>query len=216
MTPAAQRCRRKFLRHFPDGFRDVTYLDWERDYKWTAHLRWQEELGAVEFDRLIAGVDYEEVAGRALRIESRTNLLFSFEKMALRDTVRTPAGAMAFSEGLHRWLRGGAPSALRFRNWTDGLSCLADGRRRVLSWPVATVFGFLARPRSHVFFKPVVTRRAASAYGVDLPYVSRPNWSTYQAVLRFARRICREQADLGCRDLIDAQSFIWVLGSDEY
>ena len=31
------RCRRKFLRFFPGGFRDETYLDWERTYKWEAH-----------------------------------------------------------------------------------------------------------------------------------------------------------------------------------
>jgi len=33
------RAKRKFLRTFPDGFRDETYLDWERNYKWNAHLR---------------------------------------------------------------------------------------------------------------------------------------------------------------------------------
>ena len=27
----AERCRRKFLRFFPGGFRDETYLDWERN-----------------------------------------------------------------------------------------------------------------------------------------------------------------------------------------
>ena len=36
----AAACRRKFLRYFPGGFGDETYLDWERDYKWEAHERW--------------------------------------------------------------------------------------------------------------------------------------------------------------------------------
>src|SRR5205085_2387758 len=32
--PAApERCRRKFLRFFPGGFRDEKYVDWERGYK---------------------------------------------------------------------------------------------------------------------------------------------------------------------------------------
>jgi len=31
--------RRKFLRFFPGGFRDPTYVSWEREYKWSAHLR---------------------------------------------------------------------------------------------------------------------------------------------------------------------------------
>jgi hypothetical protein len=30
----AMRCRRKFLRFFPGGFYDETYIDWERGYKW--------------------------------------------------------------------------------------------------------------------------------------------------------------------------------------
>ena len=42
---AASRCVRKFLRIFPMGFRDAKYLDWERNYKWTAHQRWTAELG---------------------------------------------------------------------------------------------------------------------------------------------------------------------------
>ena len=33
---------------------------------------------------------------------------------------------------------------------------------RVLTWPVLTTFGFLARPRVHIILKPLVTRRAAA------------------------------------------------------
>ncbi len=92
-----QRCRRKFLRFFPGGFRDETYIDWERDYKWAAHERWNEELGPKEFRSLLRAGGYAELARRAVAIESRTNLLFSFEKMAIRDAVKSPAGARAFA-----------------------------------------------------------------------------------------------------------------------
>ena len=40
----ALRCRREFLRHFPAGFSDDTYVAWERDYKVAAHEAWQREL----------------------------------------------------------------------------------------------------------------------------------------------------------------------------
>src|SRR5436190_14995156 len=79
-SPGAKRCRRKFLRFFPDGFRDKTYLAWERDYKWNAHLRWQEVLNPSAWQRLLKQRKYVEAAAHAVRIESRTNLLFSFEK----------------------------------------------------------------------------------------------------------------------------------------
>jgi hypothetical protein len=48
------RARRKFLRVFPGGFRDETYVDWERDYKWQAHLRWQRDLNEASFRSCIA------------------------------------------------------------------------------------------------------------------------------------------------------------------
>ena len=83
----AKRARKKFLRYVPDGFRDETYIDWERAYKWNAHEQWAEVLGPRQFKRLLAAERYEEIAAHAVRIESRTNLLFSFEKMALRDAV---------------------------------------------------------------------------------------------------------------------------------
>src|SRR4029078_3110826 len=95
-----ERCRKKFLKFFPDGFGDETYIDGERDYKWEAHERWSTQLSQSEFRSLISSGDSAEVARRAVTIESRTNLLFSFEKMAMRDAVKSSQGARAFAEGL--------------------------------------------------------------------------------------------------------------------
>jgi hypothetical protein len=87
---------------------------------------------------------------------------------------------------------------------------------RFLTWPVVTVFGFIAQPERHVFLKPNVTRLAAQQYGYDFTYASRPKWDTYASLLGFAERVRRDQRDLRPRDMIDIQSFIWVQGSDEY
>src|SRR3954464_2397891 len=86
-------CKRKFLRFFPDGFRDETYMDWERGYKWEAHQRWTETLGRLEYRSLLNRGAFAQIASTAVKIESRTNLLFSFEKMALRDAVKSGDGA---------------------------------------------------------------------------------------------------------------------------
>lgn len=216
MDRLALRCRRKFLRFFPEGFADETYIDWERGYKWKAHQSWQAELGPGEMKRLIAEGRHVEVAARAVRIESRTNLLFSFEKMALRDAVKSTAGATAFAEGLHAFLHGRAADERRFEEWCSVVEGLPRRQTRVLTWPVTTVFGFVAQPDRHIFLKPNVTRIAARAYGFDFQYASRPSWPTYRSLLDFARQVCRDQRDLKPRDQIDAQGFIWVQGSDEY
>ena len=216
LPPGPERCRRKFLRFFPDGFQDETYVDWERGYKWAAHQRWVAELPKGEIHSLISSGDYAEIARRAVTVESRTNLLFSFEKMALRDAVKSPAGARAFAEGLYDFLHGRGNIETKFNRWVEVVSMLPRKQTRVLTWPVVTVFGFIAQPGIHVFLKPMVTKRAAAEYGIVFEYRSRPNWDTYSSLLTFAAQVNRDQRALHPKDLIDAQGFIWVQGSDEY
>jgi hypothetical protein len=216
LARARQRCRRKFLRFFPRGFADPKYQAWERGYKWEAHEAWEKELGRTGLQALLAEGAFEAIARRAVRIESRTNLLFSFEKMALRDAVREPAGAQLFAQGLNEALYGRASQQQRFLSFGQVLDGLPRKQTRVHTWPLHTVFGFIARPRDEIFLKPNVTRAAAEAWGFDFQYASRPNWNTYASLLEFARSVSTELADMKPRDLIDIQSFIWVLGSSEY
>jgi hypothetical protein len=214
----AEACRRKFLHYFPGGFADAKYLDWERDYKWEAHERWEEALGRDEFRRLLRAGEFSEAAARAVRVEQRTrhSMIFSFEKMALRDAVKSEAGARTFAEGLFELLHGAGGLERRFDNWVEAVALLPRRQTRVLTWPMVTVWGFLAQPDTHIFLKPTVTRAAAAKYGFDFKYKSRPSWETYSSLLAFAARVRADNRDLRPRDMIDAQSFMWVQGSDEY
>jgi hypothetical protein len=214
--PGADKCRRKFLRFFPKGFYDDKYIDWERGYKWEAHERWQEMLGPKEMRSLLSDGEYAEVARRAVTIESRTNLLFSFEKMALRDAVKSAAGARNFAEGLYDFLHGRGSATAKFERWCDVIAGLPRKQTRVLTWPLLTVFGFLALPEKHFFLKPMVTRAAAREYGFDFRYASRPNWDTYSSLLELAGKVTQDLGEMRPRDMIDIQSFLWVQGSDEY
>jgi hypothetical protein len=143
------RYRNKFLRYFPDGFTDQKYIDGEGGYKWTAHQRWQQILGQEEHRALIRRGQAMEVAVRAVRIESRTNLLFSFEKMALRDAVKSEAGARLFARGLYDLLYSDDELEARFIYWCEVVAKLPRKQTRVLTWPVLTVFGFIAQPGAH-------------------------------------------------------------------
>lgn len=212
----ALRCRHKFLSIFPAGFRDENYLAWERDYKWQAHQQWAEALDRQTFRALLKSGDFIEIAARAVRIESRTNLLFSFEKMALRDAVKTAAGARLVATGLYDLLYGTGRLERKFNDWCEVVAALPRKQTRVATWPVVTVCGFIAQPDIHFFLKPNVTRKAARAYEFEFHYQSRPAWTTYASLLAFADVVRRDLRDLRPRDLIDIQSFLWVLGSDEY
>ena len=208
--------RRRFRDFYPDGFRDADYVELERRYKWDAHRRFAAELGRTHYDALLRAGAYEDIARRAVRIEASTNLLFSFEKLALRDAVRDPSGAKLFAEGLGDFLWGPGPPDRRFDRWRDAVAELPRRQTRVLTWPVVTAMGFLARPRVHLMLKPLVTRRAAREYGYDFQYRTTPNHTTYRSLLGFARVLRADLADWRPQDLIDIQSFIWVLGSSEY
>jgi len=216
LTTGARSCRKHFLDFFPNGFQDELYIQTERNYKWNAHREWVELLNRKTLESLLDIHDYDEIARRGLRVESHTNLLFSFEKMALRDALRDPVGARTFAVGLHGWIYGSDRECGRFERWTEQVASLARHQTRVLTWPIVTVFGFIARPRVHMILKPTVTRIAADAYEFDFKYRSSPQWETYSSLLDFARRIRADQADLGPHDMIDAQSFIWTQGSAEY
>ena len=212
----ALACRRKFLQFFPKGFYDEKYIAWERGYKWQAHERWEEQLNRTEFQSLLKKGDFAKIAARAVKIESPTNLLFSFEKMALRDAVKTPEGAQIFVEGLDDFLHGAGKPESKLERWCAAVARLPKIQSRVLTHPVVSVFGFLAQPKKHIFLKPNVTRAAARSYGLDLLYKSKPSWETYASLLDFAELTNHDLADLKPRDMIDVQSFIWVQGSSEY
>jgi hypothetical protein len=215
-STAVMRCRRKFLRIFPGGFRDETYLAWERDYKREAHRRWTELLGRQTYRSLLRAGEHAEIAARAVAIEARTNLIFSFEKMALRDAVRSNAGARTFANGLYAFIYGEGGAEKKFEAWCRVVATLPRRQTRVATWPIATVFGFIAQPKRHIFLKPNVTREAARKFGFPFHYESRPGSRTYASLLKFAAAARHELSDLQPRDMIDIQSFIWVLGSAEY
>ena len=173
-------------------------------------------LARPVFRKLLSDGEFEDIAARALKSLSGTNLLFSFESMALRDAVRTADGARRFAEGLYEFLWGRAALPRRFDEWCEVVGSLPKKQSRVLTHPVVTVFGFLAQPDTHIFFKPTVTRTAAERYGLHLDYRSRPSWDVYKNVLDLASVVAEDLRDMKPRDMIDIQSFLWVIGSAEY
>lgn len=211
-----KKCLKKFLYYFRKGYADAKYISWERDYKEAAHKQFQAQLNKRLFKDLLANGEYKAIADIAVRIESRTNLLFSFEKMALRDALKPPHAAEAFAKGLFDYVYGDKSLQQRFEKFVAVVENLPRKQTRVLTWPLVTVFGFIANPKEHIFLKPTVTKIAARKYEYDFNYVSKPNWDTYESLLQFAKLIKEDTKSYRPKDYIDLQSFIWVLGSEEY
>ncbi|MGD9682212.1 MAG: hypothetical protein AB7W16_13585 [Candidatus Obscuribacterales bacterium] len=213
---ALARHKKRFLRFFPDAFQDERYIDWERTYKWEAHKLFNSTLARRDFEALLRAREYQEIASRALAVESRCNFLFSFEKMALRDAVRTVSGASIFAEGLYGLLYERGTVSSRMIAWIVAVSQLPRKKSRVLSWPIVTFFPFIAQPKKFIIMKPTAMKVAAAELGYDLAYSSTPSITTYERLLDLADQVREAIADLEPRDYHDLQSFLWTIGSAEY
>ena len=110
---------KKFLYYFKNGFEDETYIAWERKYKEDAHLKFNEVLGKKNFSKLLKLKNYKAIVQYAVQIESRTNLLFSFEKMALRDAVKSEEAAKMFALGLFNYIYGSQALKERFEAFVE-------------------------------------------------------------------------------------------------
>lgn len=213
---ALAKHKKRFLRFFPDAFEDQRYIDWERTYKWEAHKLWKKLLGQKELQSLLSMGDFTTIANRAMQVESKTNFLFSFEKMALRDAVRTGNGARIFAEGLYNLLHGKDDAKGRFVQWIVAVSDLPRIKARVCSWPVVTYFPFIAQPAKYMILKPTAMIVAAQELGYDFDYSSRPSYRTYESLMELADLTWEGISDLEPTDYHDIQSFLWTIGSAEY
>src|SRR5205823_6143125 len=122
---------------------------------------------------------------RALRVEQKTvpPFLFSFEKMAMRDALRTEYGAKLFAESLFDVLHGKGDLKSRFVPYIVAFGELPRKQSRVLSWPNLTFFPFIAQPTKHIIMKPSAMKLAAAELKYDLEYSSKPTFTTYRNLL---------------------------------
>jgi hypothetical protein len=214
ITPA--QAREQFLRHYPGGFTDPGYIgtesEGERTYKWVAHQRFVENFSGGR-GRALAGSDEADLIGEISRVlGSASNLLATQEYIALREGLTNREAARRYLSTLLDLVEAGPQEAPFLAHAEATASLPAKGQTHTDKWTVATILPYLARPEAFMFVKPTPTQAAAAALGFDLRYDPRPNWATYERVLRMSHLYMDQLADLGPRDFIDIQSFFWITG----
>ena len=202
----------RFVADFPRAFDDPRYLKQERNYKWKAHQQVAAELLSLDGRRVVAEGPLDDLADTLKTLIGLTNLLAPQELIAVNDAFRRDRqAAQVFGEAVVRLADEG--DELAFSGLIEATGSLpADpGRARVLTWPIVTILPFLAKPDAHMFLKPMQTQRIAEAFTFDLAYSARPKWDTYDRLLILSNRLLERLRPLGARDLIDVQSFMWVV-----
>lgn len=214
-----QQAIAKFKARFSGGFYDPAYIGTEkrgeRHYKWNAHLACVERLGGGRFRKLLRS-DPTVLVAEVQGIYRSLNLLSVFEKAALTDALQDNDASTRLLRALADVLDDPTVSEETFEPYLRAVRDLPAERGRVATWPVATLIPFLMHPDRHLFLKPDVTKKAAAAMGVTLNYRSEPNWLTYRCLLELSKHYMAQLSILKPRDMIDIQSFFWVVcGGDE-
>jgi hypothetical protein len=199
--------RARFLKYFPGGFGSAEYVGTggvngtgERAYKLRARSLLEE---TVPLEAAATGSGY----GPAVRqVFQATNLLSPFEKPRIGDVLKGP-NADAFVRGAARFALGDVKGGLAEMEQ----AAKSDGAAK---WTVATYLPFLWRPDMHVFLKPEVTKDYAARVGHRFADIYEPALrpEVYESLRDLYARTGVAIADLGPRDNIDLQSFIWVVG----
>jgi len=203
---------KQFRAKYPLGFDDPEYLKDERNYKWEAHNLFKLALAQLEDKR---GEVTPEFIDNVIKIfTSKINLLSQYEQMALREGFEDQAAATRVFSNLLDFVNEPDFDVSTFVSYKEAIESLPakPGRARVATWPILSVFPFIAAPDRFMFLKPEVTKQAADRLLFDLRYNSSLNWMTYSQLLQMSQLLFDRLRDFGARDLIDVQSFIWVTG----
>lgn len=193
--------RARFLKFFPNGFHSDGFSSQERDYKLAAKKLLEENAPLAD---ATSGTGLGEAVLAAFRA---TNMLSRFEKARITDMLRS-SDADDFVRAAARFAHDGTESALRqLERVLRAHDCA--------KWTVATYLPLLWRPETHMYLKPEATKNFATRVGHRLErlYEAQLNFDVYSCLLDLVNVTRTELSDLGPRDGIDVQSFIWVVGN---
>ncbi len=196
----------KFLKMYPNGFHDQKYIEDERIYKDKAFNLLHKLLHNEDLCSLLEDKNYQEITKRALKVVYATNLIFTNEKMSLKDGLVRTESQKLFAIALYNMLFGDGELRPRFEAFSKMLEDIGAPK-----WTVASYFLFIMWPDKNVFIKPMVTQDAAKTCGYEINYKPQLNWLTYHSVSEFYKYIFSEISELKPRDMIDIQSFLWCI-----
>ncbi|MAK60171.1 MAG: hypothetical protein CMK09_04255 [Ponticaulis sp.] len=192
---------KRFSTLFPDGFQSDYYCKKERNYKLVARDHLAEHFPP---ELAMSGNRDTEAALEGYR---KTNMLSKFEQMRVQELLRG-SNAQAF-------IAGAADIVLGDLDTGFSRMIAAAKPHDAAKWPVLTYLPFFWSPKTQMFLKPTVTKDFAERVGhrFQYDYEPTPNVVTYRSLLNLASQTAQKTSDLGPRDNIDVQSFIWAVGA---
>ena len=200
----------ELLARVPEGFAGAARSG--RTFRWrAAQAVWAERFGRGQGEALLAAGDVPGLVRRALETERLVAQVPGIlEEGSLRDAFASPEPSLAYFGALFELLAAPKPGRARFEKLFAAASGL--GAPAVATWPLATLFPFLAQPGRHMVLARTA-RAAAERLGCDLRYDAAPNWTTYATLRDFAAGLLQLLAPLGATDFGDVELFFHAIAT---
>jgi hypothetical protein len=199
-----------FETHYPAKFDDEKFVDADLRNKRAAHEVFVANFGNGKGQALIDAGKHDEIADVLDKLWQATNIPSTFEVKAAHKGLKNHEAAAHLLAGVLDFIgpEGGKPSS--FAKLQEGVAQLPADGGKVLTWPNVTLLAFLADPARFMVLKPASTETMAARMNFDLRYQTVPNWSTFEALQRMSTFLLQRLQQLGAKDLIDVQGFMWV------
>jgi hypothetical protein len=189
------------------SFANPTYVELEPHYKRLLAADVRGRLSRDVMDAWIGGGQFDAAKAEIKRCLGRTyagqqnNLLNQFDQRAIHDAPAEP-----LTRALHELLYGEAFFLTRWGAWVRTLT-----PQKSDCWPAATYFPMLVWPEQHIFIKAAPLGKLLRALNSPIRWDTAPSAGKYAELQRLARALLAALQPLGARDMIDVQSWIWIL-----
>lgn len=201
----------RFLNKFTNGFTDAWYRSSHRDARVAQHNLWNELFPAGKLREHAA--DHPHVAAQkimqVLELQEKPLLHVKSELPRVREAFMRTEKMTPFLIALADVLDADRPTQAQYEAYLTAFAALeSPGQAKNLTWPIATVLPFIAKPSRHMFVRPTTMRAAAAGLGFDLSFKTTPNYKTYERVMAFSDELLYFAKVRGGEDMNDVQAFI--------
>jgi hypothetical protein len=193
----------RFLLTYPRGFRDPRYQRRERGPLEAAHAILRGVLSRESLRAAGRTRRFEPVCRAACEALAAAKLVPPADAALLRRALEASGSRTRFGAALSDLFYARQAPEARVERFAVALEGLGACR-----WSLATFFAFARHPDQHVFLRPGETPLAAAALRVDLGFRPAVNAETYARLLRLARGLCAELAELEPADFFDVHAFL--------
>jgi hypothetical protein len=198
----------RFLLAYPGGFRDARYQRRERSPLEAAHAILRGTLSRESLRAAGRSRRCEPVCRAACEALSAAKLVPAADAALLRRALESSGARTRLCGALSDLFYSRQAPEVRIERFAAALESIGACR-----WSLATFFAFARHPDQHCYLRPGETPLAAAALRFDLGFRPAVNGATYARLLRLARALAGELADLEPADFFDVHAFLRSLAA---